>query len=248
MRNTKRRRISHKKKNKKNKRKNAKTIKHKGGGSFDISDINGIVTVLNDLLQQKCPNLEIRVGMLTDMVGKVNVYSPKNKDTLLICLYYNNDCIASIQLVKNSGYVEIRSFTNEMYSNKKYNTLLRYILVIISNKIKINEIEINKLHSSATNPISASTLMKHFDSDPLLDYDNNPDLMYFIDNIYKNARQPGDIPIVVDAFYKYTSPTSIPVEFEIVITQELVDRAFEKYNILVGKINPSEIEKQIRCP
>jgi len=236
-------------KTRKNKKRNKKSVKARnkkyfGGALFDSSEAFEILPDLNNLLQKKCPNLEIRIGMMTEMPGKINVYSPRLKNSILICLYYENECIASIQLFKNDENIELRSFTNETFSGKKYNTLLRFVLVIIGNKIKVNGQYITNLHSSALNPVSAHLLMTKFDSLPVMD-DSNEIFIHYMNNLYKKEREPSDMYKVVTEFYKTNKE---PISFEIPLTSELIEKSMNNFNLLVGEINPSNIEKQITCP
>ena len=251
MRNTKK----HKKQIRKSK-KVKKSIKHKnylGGSIFNISSkTTELLDILNTLLKKKCSNLEIRVGMMTEMVGEINAYSKKLKNSILICLYYNNNCMASIQLnsIEGGTMVELRSFTNEMYEGNKYNSLLRYILMVIGNTITFNGNPITKVISDAINPISYYLIMKNFDILPLIiDNDGNEtDFGYFINKEYKQERKPGDIDIIIKKFYeKY--PSSAAIIFEIPLTnEELNNKSFDKIKMLVGEIDADNIEKQIKCP
>jgi len=240
--------IKNNKKSLKNKRinkKNRQTVKkYLGGSIFDISETFGVLNYLNSLLQQKCNDLEFRIGMITEMTGKLHVYSPKIKRSLLLCLYYNNDCISSIQLVMRDG-IEIRSFTDEIYNGKKYNTLLRCVLLIIANKIKVNGEPINQLYSSASNPISAHLLMKYFNLTPST-RDVNDEFTYFMDNIYKGDKE--NINDVVNKFYEENLKGGLSIYFDIFLTDELIDKSLENFKIITGEINPSNISNQIKCP
>ncbi len=235
-----------KKKPKKRTKKNKKIYKkYLGGSAFDISDAIDLLNNLNMSLQEKCVNLEIRIGMMTEMTGQLHVYSPKSKKSLVVCLYYNNDCISSIQLVINDDGIEIRSFTDEMYSGKKYNTLLRCVLLILANKIKLNGEPINMLYSSATNPISAHLLMKSFNLMPS-SRDYNSEFTYFMDNKYKGDKE--NINDVVNKFYEAHPRKDIPILFDIFLTDELIDKSLENFKLLTGEINESNISSQIKCP
>jgi hypothetical protein len=77
--------------------------------------------------------------------------------------------------------------------------------------------------------------MKHFDSFPLIE-DSNDDFLYFIENVYKTEREPGDIPIVVDAFYKKYAGSNLSIEFEIPFTSELKDKSFRNFTALVNRL------------
>lgn len=83
-------------------------------------------------------------------------------DVLILCLYYNNICVSSITCTCNEESISISSKTNILYTGKKYNILLRTILILIVNLIKINNKKCNKLKSYAINPISEESLKKYF--------------------------------------------------------------------------------------
>ena len=233
-----------------------------GGSPFDLSNVPKVLTELNNILHKNCPNLELRVGMLTELPGELYVYSPKAKGSVLICLYYNGNCIASIQLVINDGYLELRSFTNKTYSGKKYNSLLRYVMVIVVPSIQLHGMPVTKVHSSATNPISAHFLMKHFHSFPIMGEDDNPDFVYFIEKVYKTKREPDDMPALVgrtpyskreefddsmekrrrsfvdriDAFYQKYASSNLSIDFEIPLTDELKEKSLRDFTMLANKI------------
>ena len=133
----------------------------------------------------------------------------------------------------------------KIYNGKKYNTLLRFVLIIISNKIKVNGEYINKLYSSATNPISAHLLMKNFDSTPRMD-ETNDEFIYFMDNIYKGDKE--NINNVVSKFYETNAQNVLPILFDIILTDELIGKSLENFKMIIGEINPDNLDKQIKCP
>ena len=236
----------------KNKKKHIKSRKkiYLGGAIFNTSSkTTEMLNDLNALLRKKCNNLELRVGMMTEMTGEIYAYSRKLKNSILICLYYNNDCISSIQLMQDDdGNIELRSFTDRTYEGNKYNTLLRNILIVIGNTIMFKDKPIIKVMSYATNPISAHLIMKNFNIFPSLvdSYGNKTDISYFMDK-YKQDGKTGDTNTIVQEFYK--SNNSVPIAFEIPLTDEgLINQSFDKIKILVGEIDVDNVDKQIKCP
>lgn len=224
-----------------------------GGAIFDISSkTTEILDNLNLLVKKKCSNLEIRIGMMTEMTGEIYAYSKRLKNSILICLYYNNDCISSIQLIQgDDDEIELRSFTNKIYEGNKYNTLLRNILIVIGNTINFEGNPLTKVVSYAVNPISAYLIIKNFGILPLMvnSKGRKTDISYFIDEYYEKEGKPKpeDINTIIKDFYKNTN--SIPLTFEIpLINEELINSSFENIKILVGEIDTDNIEKQIKCP
>jgi tyrosyl-tRNA synthetase len=77
-------------------------------------------------------------------------------------LYNSIGCISSIEIkYLDTKTIEIMSRTNTKYEGKKYNKLLRAVIVIISNKLNIE-----KIISSAENPISAYLFLKYLNAIP----------------------------------------------------------------------------------
>ena len=122
---------------------------------------------------------------------------------------------------------------------------MRIVVAIIGNKIKINGKYIHTLYSSATNPISAHLLIKYFNSMPRTD-STNGDFLYFMDNIYHGDKE--DINKVVNAFYEEYNDGTIPILFDILLTDEIVDKSREHFKIIIGDINPTDHKAQIKCP
>ena len=88
----------------------------------------------------------------------------ENNYNLILCLYYNENCISSIILIyKDEDTIGIDSNTYNNYQGNKYNTLLRAIVVILSSYIICNSKNISKISSNAINPISAWLLISNFD-------------------------------------------------------------------------------------
>ena len=223
-----------------NKKKYIKTRKQKiylGGSVFTISsNTTNILNNLNNLLQKKCSNLEIRIGMMNEMPGEIYAYSKKLKNSMLICLYYDDNCISSIQLIQEDGAFELRSFTNKIYEGNKYNTLLRNVLMVIGNTITFKGNTITKVMSYATNPISSYLIMKNFNVLPLIfdSYGNKTDFGYFI-NEYESEGKTNDINIIIQEFYKNTN--SVPIIFEIPLTDEaLNNRCLNNFKMIVDEI------------
>ena len=94
-----------------------------------------------------------------------------------MCLYSGNNCVSSIQIIpkKASKTVEIRSRTDKNYEGKKYNKLLRSVVIILSSLLNIHEI-----HSAAENIISALLLLKYFNAE--IKEEGNDDFFEFLES------------------------------------------------------------------
>ena len=82
-----------------------------------------------------------------------------------MCLYNGNNCISSIELTyEGNGMMAIDSKTREINRGKKYNKLLRSVIIIVSSLIICHENKIIKIGSRAVNPISAWLLINYFNT------------------------------------------------------------------------------------
>jgi hypothetical protein len=116
---------------------------------------------LNLSLQTKCRNLSLHLDYVynhkqnstLELYGLIDPYS------LVLCLYNDNHCISSITIEIEDVEITIDSNTHKKYEGKKYNILLRCILIIISKLLSGN---IERIISMAINPASAHILIKHF--------------------------------------------------------------------------------------
>ena len=90
-------------------------------------------------------------------------------DGYVLCLMHNENCISSIQVEPDaavSTMLEMNSFTNPSYESRKYNKLLRFVLIFIADAIMCpgeNKQRFTTISSHAVNPISAWLLMGYFD-------------------------------------------------------------------------------------
>jgi hypothetical protein len=81
-----------------------------------------------------------------------------------LCLYSNTDCVSSIGITYTAdNTIEINSETVSEFQNKKYNTLLRAVIIMISPHIICNSYNIEIITSTAISPISAWLLIKNYD-------------------------------------------------------------------------------------
>ena len=163
-----------------------KTLKHNKGGSplLFLRDAQTKITELNGHLQKKCPNLRLRLDFVKNLSGTVTRYSRVVGPTtrargkrLILCLYkdgcgnaysegrrrspeeYDSKCISSIEMnVFFGDEFTINSRTEEKEEGKKYNKMLRAVVMLVGGLIP----GINHLHSVAENRISAWLLIHNF--------------------------------------------------------------------------------------
>lgn len=110
---------------------------------------------LNRMLQSRCPTLDLKLNYLIQQPGIVSTFYTEN--LLTLCLYNQNNCISSIMCklenfpefgLNDEDYdherpipnsFEISSETNPSMQGRKFNKLLRAVLIIISKYITISK-------------------------------------------------------------------------------------------------------------
>ena len=131
--------------------------------NIDLTFINAKIDALNSILENKCSNLYLKLDNYYNLNGVLTTYF-NEYDLIILCLYHDNNCISSISIKYNTPYtLEIYSKTCETYTNKKYNTLLRAVIIILASDIICTSNPIRKIYSNAGSPISAWLLIKNFD-------------------------------------------------------------------------------------
>jgi hypothetical protein len=106
------------------------------------------LNILNQHLQTKCPNLELRLNYFIEQPGVLTTFYMSN--LLTLCLYNQGNCVSSIMCklvnypriededdedlyIPNS--FEIASETNPSMERRKFNKLLRAVIIMIANQI-----------------------------------------------------------------------------------------------------------------
>ena len=135
---------------------------------IDLSNAKRIVAQLSDALQPTCPGFHLQIDYITSFPtdSVVSLYSdiPLNsyfQPQIALCLFTGNNCVSSITINVTKTEITIDSKTNEQYEGRKFNTLLRAVVIIISKNL--NE-RAKILVSIATNAISALLMIKRFNA------------------------------------------------------------------------------------
>ena len=91
-----------------------------------------------------------------------------NSNILILGLKLDDEYVSTISCDIYPTHITISSKTHELFLNRKYNLLLRTIIVYICDSIQIvytnTNTNINKIHSYILNPISEFTLLKYFNA------------------------------------------------------------------------------------
>jgi hypothetical protein len=162
-----------------------------------------------------------RLDYMYNLNGTITTFS-NILHYLVLCLYKDNTCISSIELVMYEDYISINSKTLNVYENKKINTLLRAIVIIIGNLFN----NIKYIKSGAINPISAYILTRHFKATIDDDKDNHTFITYLKKIITNDDKY---IPLkIFEDFKKINKHFGLNLIIE--LTDENIENAYRIFN------------------
>lgn len=161
---------------------------------FSILKSKEKVAILNAELQKKCKNLSLELGFHAEFKNRPNVsiYENMKNPQIILCLNLGTQCVSSIacKITKSTRSMEISSKTHESHEGKKYNTLMRAVILLVASSIEYNVAKsaiktsksksrgknktkkamgktkktVNKILSRSINPISTLLLVKYFNA------------------------------------------------------------------------------------
>jgi hypothetical protein len=161
---------------------------------FSIVKAKEKVAILNAELQKKCKNLSLELGFHAEFKNRpsVSIYENMKNPQIILCLNLGTQCVSSIacKITKNTRSMEISSKTHESHEGKKYNTLMRSVILLVASSIEYNVAKsaiktsksksrgksktkkatgntkktVNKIISRSINPISTLLLVKYFNA------------------------------------------------------------------------------------
>ena len=202
---------------------------------INLDKTNEKITELNTKLQDKCPELSLKLDKYYNLTGSLSVYNKQyneNNTNLVLCLYYNYNCVASIILnYKDNGIIEIDSLTSKKMEGKKYNKLLRSIIVLLASSLVCGKTKIHTINSLAINPISAWLLIGYYDST----YTSDPPHLF--DKFISENKEMNKRDLIFGAYKK-----DINLKIKVSITENNIDKATNIFNSLLK--NDS---KSIKC-
>lgn len=136
---------------------------------IDLEPAQRELDKLNDKLRRKCPSLFFRLAPFYDFLQHIPIYSEHGHislgsnfySMLVLALCKTGEqvkCMSTIEIkISNDGEVVINSKTDPAEEGKKYNKILRSVLMIISEKIP----NARYIKSVAINPISAWLMLNY---------------------------------------------------------------------------------------
>lgn len=217
-----------------------KLTKESNCASLNIDELKIKLEELNLRLQENYPELRLELDIACLLTGNKSTYrfAPIKKNVLL-CLYYEGNCISSITfyLKPLKNILEIHSKTHENKLGRKYNKLLRSIVIILMSFIKCNGKKIDYLFSDAENWISVWTLVSNFDcivTDIMMDY-------------YKTEIYSEENPYTIDELKEnFNKNDNFEVEILVPLNEINIEKAYNLFEKLINKnkegsiISPSE--------
>ena len=126
----------------------------------DLQLAKEIIDMLNRALDEKCPGFRLNIDYILDLPNPsfVTLFSEIIEPrTLLLCLFNGNNCISSLTLKIERDVINIDSQTNKRYEGRKFNKLLRAVIIIIGIKL-----DARIVRSEAVNPISVYLMKNSF--------------------------------------------------------------------------------------
>lgn len=112
---------------------------------------------------------------LSESLNTYSIYDPEHSTyDFIICLIYTNDsqtnCVSSISCkINDDNSLEFSSMTDPLFEKKRYNLLLRSVLIMVCRHIHIRRQpniydRITMIVSRAINPVSIYLLSKYFNA------------------------------------------------------------------------------------
>ncbi len=197
------------------------------------------ISSLNEILHKFCKDKNIRIEInYTYAFDNPTTYGGYQHNQLLLCLMYNDKCVSSINFEFNEGeenFLEISSLTSPAFQNKKYNKLLRSILVGVIYFLDPSR-NIKFFRSTAMNAVSAYTLLQLY-SDVIIRREKNQAIYKYLDSIGKDV-----------SFIKTLSVSQIKEIYSIIERNELViDVPINDTNFYACDYRFEEIVEKLSC-
>jgi hypothetical protein len=137
----------------------------------NLDTAKAIINDLNVDLHHTCPGFTLNVDYVFSFPNPSNVSSftlvqsehelPEYANMLILCLFKDNNCISSLEIELNEDYVSFNSKTDDPYEGRKFNKLLRAVIIIIAKAI---DPELLRVHSYAVSSTSAYLMLRYFNA------------------------------------------------------------------------------------
>jgi hypothetical protein len=191
----------------------------------DLDTAKQIITDLNADLQHTCPGFILNIDYIFRLRDQslITTFSmPFNANALLLCLFNENNCVSSLEIDIGSlskKFLTIFSRTDELYQERKFNKLLRAVVIILAKAIAP---EMQYVVSNAQTAASAYLMIHSFNA------------------IYKDRANK----IILDKNSTYNevlsgmeaSDTRIIIS-EVELNDENIQNAISVFNETLGRVN-----------
>jgi len=193
---------------------------------------------LNARLSEICGNLKLELNYLYNMHvpnSKLSAYHRNpNPTSLLLCLNNNSGCVSSIMIMIDfhEKQLSIDSFTDTSVRSKKYNKLLRAVIIIISTLLYQ---KIENITSLALNIISAYLFIKHFNG--IIPHDYADVNKRFFEFLREKGITLSNETNYMDLFNEYEKNESYFLLFvQIPTTPANIENAEDKFQEILSEI------------
>ena len=198
---------------------------------INLTKASDKITELNQLLKVKCNNLlSFKLDFFYNMTGEVSNFDTAPSD-IILCLYYADNCIASISLKFKEDTLTLYSKTNERFEGNKFNKLLRAIVIMIGGSITYDFQPFKTIKSYAINPVSAWLLISNYN--------------VTFDEDFMNYMQDRTTDMsMIKSYMKDDNNITIYVDLD--ENQAKAEKILSE--LLSTSMDETEIKKQIKCP
>jgi hypothetical protein len=84
----------------------------------DLREAHQIIQLLNNIIDQECNDLRLQLDYVYNLSNRVVSFSNAPAEFLILCLYYKENCISSIELIHKKDNLDINSRTDKEHEGK----------------------------------------------------------------------------------------------------------------------------------
>lgn len=122
-----------------------------------------IDSIIQPMVAETCPNMSVKLLFNDEVKQKHALFHLAGVDLhLVLCLYRRKQCVSSITYSFYDDSLLIESRTSPRDENKRYNTLLRAITILLTDKLMVNSRPVHTIKSQPINWVSAWLLTSRF--------------------------------------------------------------------------------------
>jgi hypothetical protein len=106
----------------------------------DLDKAKKTIDELNTIMECKNFKISINYGFQMEKNTEIATLFAFESAQLLLCIFYDNNCVASLAIEYIDGKIIIDSKTKNEYEGKKLNKLLRSVVIIIAKQLYPNAV------------------------------------------------------------------------------------------------------------